>query len=98
MPMPMDNDYTEHFVGFDLDGDKQCAVEQMCQFIVHLFRDICGSVKLSGSNFDDLRYDALKRANKNQLCLWLETLMLKNLSQTAERVEELKEEKVSEGG
>ena len=55
--MPIDNDYTEHFFGFDHDGDmKQCVVEQMCQFRGHLFEDICGSVKLSGSNFDDLRY------------------------------------------
>ena len=50
MPMPMDNDYTVHFVGFDHNGNtKQCTVERMCQFRGHLFGDICGSVKLSGS-------------------------------------------------
>ena len=57
----MDNNYTEHCVGFD--HVKQCEVKLMCQFRRHLFGYICGSVKLSGSNFDDLRYDALKRAN-----------------------------------
>ena len=46
----MDNDYTEHFVGFDGDM-KQCAVEQMCQFRGHLFGDISGeSQGLIGSN------------------------------------------------
>ena len=104
MPMPMDNDYTEHF-----DGIRQVnsfAVDQMCKFQQHLFGDISSALKLSIS--DDLRHDVLKKANKDQLCSWLETLSfvfnkhsvpyLKKFSQATERIEELQEAQIKNQG
>ena len=107
MPMPIDNDYTEYLIrtGQDVQLGK-VALEQLDKFRGHLFGDIARDIKMTGFDYNALQYDILKRANKDQLCRWLETLLfvfsnhalplLAELSQGAERVEELKEAKIND--
>ena len=107
--MPMENEYLDHLNGIEEDGkiSRKRAVEQICKFQTHLLSDICRSVKVPGFDFtQELRYDTLKKANKDQLCLWLETLIfalntrvvqvLHEVSREAEKVDELKESKITD--
>ena len=56
---------------------KSVAVEQICTFRDDLLEEIGRGLKTPGKDHHvELRRDTLKRANKEQLCLWVETLVL----------------------
>ena len=82
-------------------------MEHTSTFTNHFLGEICKIVKTPGLNFrEELKCDVLKKANKDQLSSWLEVLIvaldshtvpyLKSTCQDAERVEQLKEEKISD--
>lgn len=57
--------------------EKNIAVEQICTFRDDLLEDMGKAIKTPGNDHHaELRRETLKRANKDQLCLWVETLVL----------------------
>ena len=59
------------------DVKKSVAVEQMSTFRDDLLEEMGRGLKVPGKDHhSQLRRDTLKRANKDQLCLWVETLVL----------------------
>ena len=86
---------------------KSVATEKLVTFRDELLNVITSSVKAPGLDaHTELRRDMLKKANKEQLCLWVETLvlafsatalpMLQDTCQAAECVEEMKGAKIKD--
>ena len=87
--------------------EKNIAVEQICTFRDDLLEDMGKAIKTPGNDHHaELRRETLKRANKDQLCLWVETLvlafsatalpLLEDTFKDAESVEEMKKDKLSD--
>ena len=82
-------------------------MEQISAFRDDLLHDISTAIKAPGrDSHTELRRDLLKKANKDQLCLWVETLvlafsatalpLLEDTFKDAESVEEMKKDKLSD--
>ena len=87
--------------------NKGTAVKRIGEFRDSFLHDIVVAVKVPGrDSHTELRRDTLKRANKDQLCSWVEALvlafsatalpLLEDTMKDAESVEKMKEEKVSD--
>ena len=57
--------------------DRNSAVEKLCTLRDEVLHDIGTAVRAPGRNYHaELRRDSLMKANKDQLCSWVETLVL----------------------
>ena len=105
----MEKNYVEKLLDINRTRQlqKQIAVEQIYTFRDDLLEEIGRALKTPGKDHhSELRRVTLKRANKDQLCLWVETLvlafsatampLLQDTLEDAESVEEMKKSKLGD--
>lgn len=105
----MEKKYRDQLLSINQIGSlkKSVAVERICTFRDDVLEDIGKSVRAPGRNYHaELSQDFLKKATKDQLCLWLETLilafsatalpLLENTMKDAGNIEEMKKAKTED--